>query len=121
MEVEYQLTAEDLYSYQWRAAYTSPKNRRARRRAYLYLMLPFLVIGLLPTIGPGGFVIARINLLFLVMVLPLLAGGPPSSRVPEGRGVPQHGHAPFPSPVAFVKWRPWEACGKVPHLSRKTR
>ncbi len=74
MEVTYQLTADDLYAFQWRANYTSPKSRRARRMAYLYLCLPFVVIALLPTIGPGGFRIAQIDLIFLVAVLPLLAG-----------------------------------------------
>jgi hypothetical protein len=66
MEVEYQLTTEDLRAYQWRAAYASPNSRRVRRRAYVYLLLAFLLIAMLPAIGASGlFSIARINVLFL--------------------------------------------------------
>jgi YcxB-like protein len=74
MDVEYELTPDDLYAFQWRAAYRSPNSRRIRRRGYLYVLLPLLVIGLLPSVGPGGIRIARINLLFLVIVLPIVAG-----------------------------------------------
>jgi YcxB-like protein len=73
MHVEYQLTPDDLFAFQWRAAYASPKNRRLRRRPYVYLFLAFLLVALLPTIGSDGFVIARINLLFLITVFPLVA------------------------------------------------
>ena len=73
MEIDYELTPDDLYAFQWRAAYRSPDSRRTRRRGYLYLLLPFLVIALLPSVGRGGIRIARINLLFLVAVLPIVA------------------------------------------------
>ena len=74
MEVEYQLTGDDLFAFQWRAAYLSPKSRRARRISYLYLLLPFLVIALLPVIGPGrSMAAAKFNLLMIVTVYPIAA------------------------------------------------
>ena len=72
MEVEYQLTAEDLYSFQWRAAYESPASRRAMRRAYALMFVTVLLLALLPAIGEGGFVMARINLLFIAVVYPVV-------------------------------------------------
>jgi hypothetical protein len=60
MEVKYQLTSEDLYAFQWRAAYTSPRGRRARRKPYIYLFLTLLLVALLPAIGSDGFVMARV-------------------------------------------------------------
>jgi YcxB-like protein len=74
VEIEYQLTPEDLFAFQWRAAYMSPKSRRLRRRPYLYLFLAFLLIALLPAIGSSGFVIARVNLVLLVVIFPLVSG-----------------------------------------------
>jgi hypothetical protein len=73
MEVEYQLTSDDLYAFQWRAAYTSPRGRRARRKPYIYLFLTLLLVALLPAIGSDGFVIARVSFLFLVTTFPLVA------------------------------------------------
>src|SRR5262249_18833553 len=74
MDVDYELTADDLFAYQWRAAYLSPNSRRTRRRGYFYLLLPFLAMGLLPSVGLGGFKIPRINLLFLLIGLPIVPG-----------------------------------------------
>jgi len=73
MDVEYHLTPDDLYAYQWRAAYLSPGSRRSRRRGYLYVLLPLAVVGLLPSIGSEGFRFAGVSLLFLVVVLPIVA------------------------------------------------
>jgi hypothetical protein len=32
MEVEYELTLDDLYAFQWRAVYASPRSRRSTRK-----------------------------------------------------------------------------------------
>jgi hypothetical protein len=70
MEVEYELTLDDLYAFQWRAAFTSPRGRRARRRVYLLWLLALVLFSIVPAIGPGGFVISRANFTFLVVALP---------------------------------------------------
>ena len=44
MEIEYELTLDDLYAFQWRAAYTSPIARRARLKVHLYLFLTLLLL-----------------------------------------------------------------------------
>jgi hypothetical protein len=71
MDVEYQLTSDDLYAFQMRAA--DPSRRRTSRKTYLYVFLTLLLVALLPAIGPDGFVIARINVLFLATTFPLVA------------------------------------------------
>jgi hypothetical protein len=74
MEVEYQLTPDDLYAFQWRAAYLSPKSRRSRRLSYLSLFLPLLVIAVLPMIGSGRSILAAtLGLLLIVTVFPIIA------------------------------------------------
>jgi hypothetical protein len=69
MEVEYEITHDDLYAFQWRAA-LSPIGRRARRKVYAYWLLALLLFSVLPAIGPDGFVISRANVTFLVVAFP---------------------------------------------------
>src|SRR5215212_12127997 len=74
MDVEYQLTPDDLYAFQWRAAYVSPKSRRARRISYLYLFIPFLIMALLPMIGPEPRApVVWVSVAMLAMVFPIVA------------------------------------------------
>jgi uncharacterized membrane protein YhaH (DUF805 family) len=54
MEVEYEITADDLFAFHWRAAFGSPRAQRARRRTYLYWFLALLVMTLLPAISSGA-------------------------------------------------------------------
>jgi hypothetical protein len=74
MEVEYELTRDDIYAFQWRANYTSPSARRARLKAYVYVFLALLALWLLPAIISGdGFDISIMSLMlfavpFLIMV-----------------------------------------------------
>jgi hypothetical protein len=70
MEVEYELTPDDLYAFQWRAAFKSPIARRAGRKVYLYWFLALLLISALPAIGADGFVISRVNFTFLLVAFP---------------------------------------------------
>ena len=39
MEIEYELTPDDLYAFQWRAVFLSPRGRRVRRTVYLLWVL----------------------------------------------------------------------------------
>jgi hypothetical protein len=73
MEVEYELTPDDLYDFQWRAAFDSPRSRRSTRKIYIGWFLALLLISLLPAIGPDGFVISRMNFTFLIIAFPLVA------------------------------------------------
>jgi hypothetical protein len=67
MEVEYELTPDDLYAFQWRAAF-----RRDRLRPYAYWLLTLLLFSAVPAIGADGFVISRMNFTLLVVGFPIL-------------------------------------------------
>jgi len=67
MEVEYELTRDDLYAFQWRAVFVSPRGRRARRNAYLTWALAILLVAIVPAIGADGFVISRVSFTFIVV------------------------------------------------------
>ena len=73
MEIEYELTADDLYAFQWRAAFKSPRGRRDRRKPYVYWFLALLIMAIVPAIGSDGFVIARVNFTFLAVTFPVVA------------------------------------------------
>jgi hypothetical protein len=70
MEVEYDLTRDDLYAFQWRAAFSSSIGRRARSKVYAYWLLALLLCSAMPAIGSDGFVISRVNFTFLVVAFP---------------------------------------------------
>jgi YcxB-like protein len=72
MEVEYELTPEDLYAFQWRAVFASPRGRRARRMVYLLWFLAVLLFSAVPAIGADGFAISRMNFTFLVVAFPIV-------------------------------------------------
>ena len=71
MEVEYELTRDDLFAFQWRAAFKSPLARRAMRKAALYWFLALLVFTLLPAVGPDGFDVSLVSFTFLAVAFPL--------------------------------------------------
>ncbi|HEX6624157.1 MAG TPA: YcxB family protein [Pyrinomonadaceae bacterium] len=73
MEVEYEITTEDLFAYQWRACYKSPITRRARRKAYIYLLLLLLVLSLVGAFGSGGFSLSLANFAWVAVAFPVLA------------------------------------------------
>jgi hypothetical protein len=72
MEVEYELTPDDLYAFQWRAAFDSPLSKRTARKVFFGWFLAVLLVSLLPAIGPDGFVISRMNFTFLVIAFPVV-------------------------------------------------
>jgi hypothetical protein len=72
MEIEYELTPDDLYAFQWRAVFASRRGRRATRTVYLLWLLAVLLIAAVPAIGPDGFAISRMNFSFLVIALPIV-------------------------------------------------
>lgn len=71
MQVEYELTPDDLYHFQWRANFHSPSAKRTQRKFYLYLTLAFLALTLLPAIGSDGLEISHVNLWWF-LPLPVL-------------------------------------------------
>jgi hypothetical protein len=73
MEIEYELTHDDLYAFQWRAVFASPRGRRARRTVYLVWLLAVLLIAAVPAIGADGFSISRVNYTFIVIAFPIVA------------------------------------------------
>ena len=73
MEIEYELTPDDLYAFQWRAVFASPRGRRARRKVYLLWLLAVLLFSAVPAIGADGFAISRVNFTFIVVAFPIIA------------------------------------------------
>ena len=69
MDVDYELTREDLYAFQWRAAFQSARSRRARRVPYLLWLLAILLWAIVPAIGPDGFTLSRVSFTFIVVSL----------------------------------------------------
>ena len=61
MEVEFELTRDDLYAFQWRGVFETPRGRRARRNVYLGWLLAIVLFAIVPAIGADGFVISRVT------------------------------------------------------------
>ena len=72
MEIEYELTPDDLYAFQWRAVFVSARGRRARRTAYLLWILAVLLFAIVPAIGADGFVISRVSFTFIVIAIAIV-------------------------------------------------
>ena len=73
MEVEYELTPDDLYAFQFRAVEKSPIVKRTRRNAYIALLLAVLILTVLPAIGSDGFDPSRLSLGFFFGFFGLVA------------------------------------------------
>jgi hypothetical protein len=71
VEVEYELTRDDLYAFQWRGVFLTPRGRRARRVPYLIWVLAILIFAIVPAIGADGFTISRISVGFIVVAIPI--------------------------------------------------
>lgn len=69
VEVEYELTRDDLYAFQWRGVFVSPRGRRVRRTVYLLWVLAVLLFAIVPAIGADGFVISRVSFTFIVVAI----------------------------------------------------
>jgi hypothetical protein len=72
MEAEYELTPDDLYPFQWRAVFVSPRGRRTRRTTYLLGVLAVVLFAIVPAIGAGGFVISRVSFTFILVAIPIV-------------------------------------------------
>ena len=74
MEVEYELTRDDLYVFQWRANYTSSRARRDRLKAYLSVLFALLVFFVFPgLIGGEGFSFSTVNLIVFALSFTIMA------------------------------------------------
>lgn len=69
MEIEYELTPDDLYAFQWRAVFVSPRGRRTRRTVYLLWVLAIVLFAIVPAIGADGFVLSRVSFTFIVVAI----------------------------------------------------
>lgn len=69
MEVEYEITREDLYAFQWRAVFESARGRRVRRMAYVGWPLAIGLFAILPAIGADGFTLSRVSFTFILVSL----------------------------------------------------
>jgi hypothetical protein len=73
MDVEYELTQDDFYAFQWRGAFGSPRGRRSRRTVYILWLVALLLFAILPAIGADGFTISRVNFGFVLVAYPIVA------------------------------------------------
>ena len=73
MEIEYELTKEDLYAFQWRSAFTSSRARRQGWKPYAFLFIFLLLVGLLQSYGPDGFNFSLLNFAVLLVAFPIVA------------------------------------------------
>lgn len=73
MEIEYELTKEDLYAFQWRSAYSSPRARRMAWKPYLFLFIVVLLVSLMGSIGTDGFTFSLVHFSLLFVVFPIVA------------------------------------------------
>ena len=71
MEVEYELILDDLYAFQWRGVFVTPRGRRVRRTVNLLWVLAVLLFAIVPAIGADGFAISRVSFTFIVVAIPI--------------------------------------------------
>ena len=73
MQIEYELTKDDLFAFQWRSAYKSKQGRRGGLMVYLVCFLSFFFMSSLPTITTDGFHPENFDLRFLVTTFVFVA------------------------------------------------
>ena len=73
MEVEYELTKEDLYAFHWRSAFTSPRARLQGWKPYAFLFVFLLLICFLQSYGPNGFNFSFLNFAIFLIGFPIVA------------------------------------------------
>ena len=71
MQVEYELTPDDLYHFQWRACFHSPSAKRKKLKLYLYIFLIFVFLSALPAFGSDGFDISYVNFKWILFFFPV--------------------------------------------------
>jgi YcxB-like protein len=72
VEVEYEITPADLYAFQWRGVFDSPRGRRARLNVYLGWVLAIVLYSIVPAIGADGFTISLVNVGFIAIAMPIV-------------------------------------------------
>ena len=72
VEVEYELTRDDIYHYQWRAGSRSSIVKRAKLKAYLAVLFLFSLLTFLSGLGADDFQFSRISFVWLIWFLPLV-------------------------------------------------
>ena len=73
MEIEYELTKDDLYAFQWRSAFTSPRAKRNAWKPYVVWFILLLLVCVLQSYGPDGFNFSLLNFAVLLVVFPVVA------------------------------------------------
>ncbi len=73
MQIEYELTADDMTAFQWRAAYNSRMARKARRTVYIFWFVLVILISILPAWGEDGFSIERVDFIFMFVAFAIVA------------------------------------------------
>lgn len=71
MEVEYELTHDDLYHFQWRACFHSPSAKRKKLKFYLYTLLVLVFLSVLPALCSDGFDISYVSFVWILFFFPV--------------------------------------------------
>jgi hypothetical protein len=71
VEVEYELTPDDLYHFQWRACFHTSSAKRKKLKLYLYLLLIFVFLSVLPAFGSDGFDFSYVNFKWILFFFPV--------------------------------------------------
>ena len=71
MEVEYELTTDDLYHFQWRACFSSPSAKRKKLKFYLYTLLVLVFLSALPAFGSDGFKLSYRSFVWILFFFPV--------------------------------------------------
>jgi hypothetical protein len=72
LDIDYENTANDLYAFQWRAVFESPRGRRLRRNGYVLWLVALALFALVPAINADGFHFTRIGFVFLAVTVPVM-------------------------------------------------
>jgi YcxB-like protein len=73
VQIEYEVTRDDLFAFQLRAVNSSPQIKRSKRKVYAFWFVALLLFSVLPSIGQHGFDIMRANFAFLAISFPTVA------------------------------------------------
>ena len=71
MEVEYELTPDDLYHFQWRACFSSPSAKRKKLKFYLYTLLVLVFLSALPAFVSDRFELSYVSFVWILFFFPV--------------------------------------------------
>jgi hypothetical protein len=71
VEVEYELTHDDLYHFQWRACFSSPSAKRKKLKFYFYTLLVLVFLSVLPAFASDAFELSYLSFAWILFFFPV--------------------------------------------------